>query len=131
MIEMMDMGKKQDNPNMMGEEKGKIRINYPSFSINGDKIPEELADAKVGDMCRCEIIIKKIGDSIDTYGKGESRIEVEIHKLGYIGKSGKLSKEEYLSKSDDEKAKYDEEQVKADAQEDEAVDDSKPEDIEE
>lgn len=123
-MDMMDMGKKSESPTMVGEEKGKTRISYPSFSISGDKIPQELADAKVGDKCRCEIVIKKIGYSIDTYNKGENRVEVEIHSLGYIGKAGKLSKEEYLSKSDEDKAKYDEEQVKANAEEvkDEVVD---------
>ena len=116
-MNMMDMGRKNEGPTAVGENEGKTRISYPGFSITGDKIPEELANAKVGDKCRLEIIVKKIGDRIDTYGKGEPSIEIEVHSLGYIGKAGKLSKEEYLGKSDDEKSKYDEEQVKADAEE--------------
>ncbi len=129
---MMDMGKKKEIEMQPTEGKSKeVKMSYPSFGMTGDKIPTEIANAKVGDMGRCEIIIKKIGDSIDTYGKGESRVEVEIHKLGYLGKSGKLTKEEYMSKNDEEKAKYDEEQVKADAQEGEPKEDTASEDTEE
>ena len=116
-MEMMDMGKKSEGSIPVGGEKEKVRINYPSFSISGDKIPEELSNAKVGEKCRCEIIIKKIGDSIDTYNKGENRIEVEIHSLGVIGKAGKLAKEEYLALPDDKREEYDKKQVEEDSKE--------------
>lgn len=111
MMEMMDMGKKIDTeaqPTVAGNKETKIF--YPSFSISGGQIPEELGNMKNGEKCHLDIIVRKIGDNIDTYAKGEPRrIKVEIHKLGYEG--SKVSKEEYKNMSDEGKDKIDEEQV--------------------
>ena len=108
---MIDMGHKSEmgpQPTVAGDKETKI--SYPSFSISEDKIPEEMGNMKNGEKCRCEIIVRKIGDNIDTYAKGEPRrIEVEIHKLGYEG--SKVSEEDYKSMSDEEKDKADEEEV--------------------
>lgn len=110
---MMDMGQKHETggeccPTQSNKE---TKISYPSFSISGDKIPSEIGDMKNGEKCRCEIIVRKIGDNIDTYAKGEPRrIEVEIHKLGYSG-DAKIPKDEYENMSDEEKDKADEQEV--------------------
>ncbi len=112
-MEMMDMGHKVDTglgPSIAESSKGKNKISYPGFSIT-ENIPEELANAKVGDMMRCEIIVKKVGDSIETYNESKPRVEMEVYKLGCIGKAGKISKEEYFAKSDEDRAKYDKEQM--------------------
>ncbi len=106
------MGKKQEScgesPIIAGSKETKI--SYPSFSISEDKIPEEMGNMKNGEKCRCEIIVRKVGDNIDTYAKGEPRrIVVEIHKLGCM--DSKVSEEEYKSMSDEEKDKMDEEEV--------------------
>jgi len=116
---MKDMGHKEESPSIAPAEgkSKKVRISYPGFSMRGDSIPEELKTAAVGDKCRLEIIVRKTGDSIDTYGNQEPRVEVEIHSLGYIGKAGKVSKEEYLAKSEDERGKYDKEQMDAEPEE--------------
>jgi len=110
-MEMIDLGKKIDteiHQSVAGDKETKI--SYPSFSISGDQIPEELGNMKNGEKCHCEIIVRKIGDNIDTYAKGEPRrIELEIHKLGY--KSDKVSEDEYKFMSDEEKDKADEEEV--------------------
>ncbi len=107
---MMDMGHKEESPTVVGENKGETRVHYPSFSMEGDQIPEELKNATLEDMCRCEIIIKKVGDSIATYTKGQPRrVEVEIHKLGYIAHAGKKTFEEYDKSSKEEKENYDKE----------------------
>jgi hypothetical protein len=112
MMEMIDMGHKMEEPTAVGEGKEKNKMSYPSFSITGDKIPDELKSAELETMCRCEIIIKKVGDDIDTYAEGQPRrIQLEIHKLGYIGKAGKVTKDEYLAKSPEERDTYDREQV--------------------
>ena len=122
-MELIDMGRKEETPTTVGEDKS--RISYPSFSIQGDKIPEELKTAPVGGLCRLEIVVKKIGDSIDTYDKQEPRVEVEIRKLGYIGKAGKLSKEEYLGKSEEERAEYDKENMEKEPEKEEAKEEEK------
>ena len=107
-MELKDLGRKEPRPTSPGEATQEDRIIYPLFSLTGDKIPEELGNAKLEEMRRCEIIIKKVGDSIDIYAKGQPRrVELEIHKLGYIGKAGKMSKEEYLKASDEEREKND------------------------
>lgn len=103
------MGKKHDSGEMAVPSEGKQRISYPTFSLSGDRIPEELANAKVGDTCRLNIIVKKFADSIDTYGDGESRVEVEIRKLEY--QSGKVSIDEYKNMTSEEKDKADEEEI--------------------
>lgn len=95
------------------ETKQEPKIRYPSFSISGERIIEELSSAKVGDMCRLEIVVKKTGDMIDGYDK-ESRIELEIHKMGYLAKAGKKSFEEYDKMSGEEREKYDRERIGAD-----------------
>ena len=107
---LIDMGRKEPMEQPVEGKSKEPKITYPSLSIKGDKIPEELKDAKLLTMFRCEIIVKKIGDDIVTYDEGEPRrVELEIHKLGYIGKAGKLSKEEYLSASEEEREKNDKE----------------------
>lgn len=102
---MKDMGKKQDTGEVAVAPESKSRVSYPTFSLSGDRIPPELADAKVGDTCELNIIVKKVADSIDTYGDGEPRIEVEIRKLEY--ESGKVSADEYKNMTSDEKDKAD------------------------
>jgi hypothetical protein len=111
MMEMKDIGHKSEMPAQPTEGKQETKISYPGFSITGDQIPDELGNIKNGDKCRCEIVVRKIGDNIDTYAKGEPRrIELEIHKLGFAGK-GKVSEDEYKNMSDEEKDKADEEEV--------------------
>lgn len=108
---MIDLGKKIDTEAQptVSEDK-ETKISYPSFSISGDQIPDELNNAKNGEKCRLEIIVRKIGDNIDTYAKGEPRrIELEIHKLGYEG--SKVSEDEYKNMSEEEKDKQDEKEV--------------------
>ena len=109
---MIDMGTKQETGGKIApiQADKEIKISYPSFSISGDKIPEGIEDMKIGEKCRCEIIVRKVGDNIDTYAKGEPRrIELEIHKLGYVG--SKVSEDEYKNMSDEEKDKTDEKEV--------------------
>ena len=109
-MELLDMGHKSEMPSQPVEGKGETKISYPGFSMVGDQIPEGLGNMKNGEKCHLDIIVRKIGDNIDTYAKGEPRrIEVEIHKLGYEG--SKVSKEEYKNMSDEGKDKIDEEQV--------------------
>ena len=106
------MGRKQDMVTAVGEERKTPRIIYSTFSVSGDKIPQEIKDAKVGDMCRLEIIVKKIQDGIETYAEGRpQRIELELHKLGYLSSAGKKNFEEYDKMSDEDKEKYDKEDV--------------------
>ncbi len=116
---MQDMGHKEEGPTIATEGKSKkVKISYPGFSIKGDNIPGELNKAENGTLHRIEIIVRKTGDNIDTYVEGEPhRVEMEVHKLGYIGKAGKLSREEYLGKSEEDRAKYDQEQLEGEPEE--------------
>lgn len=110
---MIDLGKKIDTEAQSTVSENKeTKISYPSFSISGDQIPDGIGDMKNGEKCRCEIIVRKVGDNIDTYAKGEPRrIELEIHKLGYEG--SKVSEEDYKNMTDEEKDKTDEDEVLA------------------
>ena len=108
-MEMMDMGRETETGMQPAESKGEKKITYSTFSMTGDQIPEELGNMKNGEKCHCEIIVRKIGDNIDTYAKGEPRrIEIEIHKLGCMGE---MNKDEYDKLSDEEKDKADEKEV--------------------
>ena len=108
-----DMGNKEkpiETDSAVASEQKEPRIHYPVFSISGDRIIEELANAKVGDMCRLEIVVKKVADSIDGYDK-EPRVELEVHKMGYLAKAGKKNFEEYDKMNEEEKEKYDKEDI--------------------
>jgi len=107
---LIDMGHKSEMGSQPTEAKQEVKISYPGFSMTGDQIPEELGNMKNGEKCHLDIIVRKIGDNIDTYAKGEPRrIEVEIHKLGYEG--SKVSEDEYKNMSDEDKDKEDEKEV--------------------
>lgn len=110
-MEMLDMGNKQETPTAVGEKQDKPKISYPGFSIRGDSIPEELKGATPEDMCRCEVLLKVVSNGIDTYNNDEPRVEVEIHKLGYLAKAGNLTKEEKLKMTPEEREKADKDEV--------------------
>jgi hypothetical protein len=100
---MTDMGRKSNETPSTVEGSKKVKISYPGFSMCNMQIPKEVADMKVGDSCRCEIIMKKVGDDIDTYDDNKPRVQVEIHKLGFLSKAGGKTKDEYLNMSDEER----------------------------
>lgn len=112
MMELLDMGYKDEVPTVIGnEEKKQPKTRYPSFSLHKN-IPENLSSKDVGEMCRIELIVKVIGKSIDQYSEDRNeRIELEIHKMGFISNGSKLSKGEYLKLSDNEKLDYDKKQM--------------------
>ncbi len=110
-MKLKDMGYKESIPTAVNEKLVKPKIRFPLFSLCKN-IPEELMGKDIGEVCQIELVVKVVGKSIDQYSedRGE-RLELEIHKLGFIGKAGKLSKEEYLSKTEEERAEYDKEQI--------------------
>jgi len=111
---LMDMGEKREEPQAVSSGQGPkvAKVHYTGFSMRGDKIPEELKTAKNGQMCRLEIVVRKIGDNIDTYTEDEPRrIEVEIRKLGYLASAGKKNKDEYLKMNSQDREEYDKQQV--------------------
>ena len=106
-MELKNMGYKDSTSTAVLSETKQPQIRFPSFSLEKN-IPEDLMGKDIGEMCRLELVVKIVGKSINQYSENKNeRVELEIHKLGYIGKAGKLSKEEYLSKSDEEREKYD------------------------
>ena len=104
MAELKDIGNKNESPTAVDEGKLKNRISYPSLHIPSDV----LSGKEVGETCRLEVIAKITGQQ-----ESEDRKEttLEIHKVGYIGKAGKLSREEYDKKTTEEKDAYDKEEV--------------------
>lgn len=73
---------------------------------------DEIKDKPEGSKCRVELIIKKTAEGFDVVsGK-------------YMSDMGKATKEEFMNKPPEDKEKYQEEQVKADAEEGEAKDDT-------
>jgi len=118
-MELKDMGFKDNVSTAVPSEAKQPQIRFPSFSLERN-IPEDLIGKDIGEICRLELVVKVVGKSINQYSENKNeRIELEIHKLGYIGKAGKLSKEEYLAKSEDERTKYDAEQMKEEPKEEE------------
>ena len=118
MHEMMDMGQKSDMGMQPTEGKEKTRITYHSFSIRGDALSEEMKRMEIGDECRCEVVLKKIGDGIDTYAEGKPRrVEVEIRKMGYLSKAGGKTFDEYDKSSKEEKKEHDKETAGVDKEE--------------
>jgi len=115
---MMDMGympKKADT--ILQSEAPEPKKQYPRLYID-KKIPQEIMNKDIGEMCRLEIIGKIVSKSMDERnGENIQRTEIEIHKMGYIGQVGKLTKEEYLKRNDDEREEYDKEQVKEQVEE--------------
>ena len=112
MPKMVDMGKKPEKgaeiPVPAG---GEPKIYYPTLSLY-DKVPDELMDKPLGSMCRIEIVGKIINKGIDENKRGRREsMSIDIHKMGYIGKAGRVSKEEYNKMSDSEKEDYDKESV--------------------
>lgn len=112
-MDLKDMGYKDSVSMAVNEKQSEPKVRYPSFSLHKN-IPEELMSKDIGEVCRIELVVKVIGKSIDQYSEDRhERLELEIHKLGFIGKAGKLSKEEYLGKSEEERAKYDKERLES------------------
>ena len=101
---------KTDAPQAVGLSEPKMQ--YPSLYIDR-KVPQEIMDKDVGEMCRLEVVGKIKSKSIDSTSDGEEkqRVEIEIHKMGYIGKAGKVTRDEYLSKNDEEREEYDKKEV--------------------
>jgi len=111
-MKMVDMGKKHKNDEApMPSTGSKSHVSYPRLDMY-DKVPPELMKKDVGDMCRIEVIGKIVNKGVrdDENGKRES-MDIEIHKMGYIGKAGKRTKEEYSKMNQDEKEAYDKESV--------------------
>ena len=76
---------------------------------------EEIKNKPEGSKCRVEVIVKKTAEGFDVVsGK-------------YMSDMGKATKEEFMNKPPEDKEKYQEEQVKADAE----VEEEKPVDEDE
>ena len=110
---MIDMGRKGNGLETASPSNEKNRIYYPSLHLD-TKVPPMLMDKDIGEMCRLEIVGKIVSKSINENDRTEGRREnmtIEVHKMGYVGKAGKLTKKEYLSKNEDEREEYDKEDV--------------------
>lgn len=108
-MKMIDMGVKEKPLEMstVGKSEGKNKVSYPSFSVY-KKVPEFLTDKDVGHKCRIEIEVEVTGKSINDSPDGKREtVDLRILKMGYIGKAGKITKDEYLSKSEEEREEYD------------------------
>ncbi len=106
-MEMMDMGwkpKETERPQVTSSEAPKMQ--YPRMYIERN-VPPDLMDKDVGHICRLEILAKVVSKSIDERDENKNeRLELEIHKMGYLGKSGKATKEEYIAMDDEKKEDY-------------------------
>lgn len=111
-MEMKDLGYKMSDEGIAapGDRKDKTTY-YPSIHISKN-VPGELMDKEVGDMCRLEVVAKIVSKNISEGESGEKEsITIDVHKLGYIGKAGKVTKEEYLNKSKEARDEYDKKEV--------------------
>ena len=109
MAKYINLGRKDEAGGVCVGEKRNAKVRYPTISLVGDQIPEELKDAKNESHCRIEIVVRKVGDSVDTYTKGEPRrIELELRKLAYISKVKKASMKEFQNMNSKEREEYQE-----------------------
>ncbi len=109
-MDMHDLGHKSETTLAVPESKQEKRITYPSLYL--ENAPEAMMDKDIGHICRLEIIAKVKSKSIDERNdKTQHRMEFEVQKIGYVAKAGGYSKEEYLSKSQEDREKIDEEEV--------------------
>ena len=105
---LKDMGFKDSAPAPTEAKSPKVR--YPSLSLDKN-IPEELMGKDIGDTCRLELVVKVMGKSINQYSEDKNeRIELEIHKCGYLSGGGK-TKDEYIEMSEDDRAEYDKDKL--------------------
>jgi len=110
MAKYIDLGHKSEGPIEVGA-KGKAKIHYQTISLTGDEIPSELGAAENESQCRLEIVVRKIGDSIDIYAKGEPRrVEIQLRKLAYLGKAGKASMKEFSNMTSKQREEYQDEE---------------------
>ena len=109
---MMDMGRKEDKDRMLkASENSDSEIIYPHLYLD-EKIPDEIMAKDVGHTCRLEIVGKIINKGFSESGdKTKKHIELEIHKMGYMSKSGEYTKDEKLKMKPDEREKVDKEEV--------------------
>lgn len=108
---MVDMGYKDSVATAIPNESKEPKVRYPSFSIQKN-IPKDLMSKDIGATCRIELIVKVVGKSIDQYSEDrDERLELEIHKLGYVSDAGKKTKEEYLSMDEKGREEYDKEDL--------------------
>lgn len=111
---MEDMGyKMEESMAIQPSSKEKDKVHYPGLHLSR-KIPADLKEKKVGEMCRLEVVAKLVGISSDQHGEG---CDLEIHELGYLGEAGKKNKDEYLKMSKEERGEYDKKEVGADKSE--------------
>jgi hypothetical protein len=69
-----------------------------------DNPPEGLADKEAGHVCRLEIVGKVAAND-------GGAITLDVQKVKYLAAAGKMGKDEYLSKTPQEREEYDREQV--------------------
>lgn len=89
---------------------GLPKIDYPGLYL--DKVSDELMNKELGGLCRLEIVVKIESKSIDEReGKKTRSMRLEVQKMRFIGKAGKLNKEEYMDLNPPEREAYDSEQI--------------------
>lgn len=106
---LKDMGYKSKEMSGMIADSGenKDKMHYPTLHLDKN-IPGEILAKDVGHICRLEVIAKIVSKSETDNGKS---VSLEIHKLGYLGKAGKKTFDEYDKMGDEEKKAYDKEQM--------------------
>ena len=108
-MEMHDMGTmpKEDTGVMPSTSGGKKEKYYPTTYLSSKKLPG-IEKYDIGDECKIMAIKKVVGKREKE--DGEVEVEVEILKMGIMGKA-KVSEDEYKDMPHDEKDKADEKEV--------------------
>lgn len=106
---MEKMGYKMKGSGIESPSMDKNKMMYPALHLS-HKIPDELKDKDVGDMCYLKVLGKVVSKSEDNMGDS---MTIEVHEMGYAGK-GKIDKEEYKKMSPEDKDKADEKEVLGD-----------------
>lgn len=107
-MEMRDQGTKRDRNTTAIDvpSNGKDKY-YPTTYISSEKLPG-IEKYDIGHSCKLCSVVKVIGKREKE--DGEVEVEVEIHKMGIMGK-GPVPKEEYDNMTSEEKDEADEKEV--------------------
>lgn len=107
-MKMYDMGYELEtfSPDSTKSHKKSTKY-FPDLHIE-KAVPEEIMKREIGEACRMEIEGVLTHKLISTGKNGQRKsVTISIRKMGYIGKGGKKTKDEYLKMSDDERDEYD------------------------
>jgi len=110
---MHDMGYKDnyemEAPRSTKKEKNPAR--YPVVHLHSN-VPDFIMDKDVGNKCKLMIEVELVQKGINDHeDRKEESAELKITGMEYVGKAGRMTKDEYKNASDKDREDYDKRSV--------------------